>query len=136
MYAVVKFNDSYEKEYFEVIITSDNLEYAKKVAFSSCKEDLPKDTDDYIYRITTEIETEYLHPINKIITDYRIVQLKEYENGYKLLSLSSKVYAVIELKTYNSNIYNIDDIDNNLICNDYNSFYSYNSYCNNNNQEK
>jgi hypothetical protein len=103
------------------------------VAFSSCKEDLPKDTDDYIYRITTEIETEYLHPINKIITDYRIVQLKEYENGYKLLSLSSKVYAVIELKIYNNNIYNIDDIDNNLICNDYNAYYDYNSYCKSNN---
>ena len=55
------------------------------------------------------------------------------------MSLSSKVYAVIELKIYNNNIYNIDDIDdidNNLICNDYNAYYDYNSYCNNNNQQK
>ncbi len=127
MYAVIKYNDYSKEQFFEVIMTTHDLNYAKKVAFHSAKEDLPKDTNEYNYKITTEIEIKYFQSNNKLITDYRIVELKEYEDGYKLMSLYSRVYAVIELDKYNKDI---DEIDNNLICNDYNAYYEYDSYCN------
>ena len=46
--------------------TSD-IEYAKKKAFQNVKKKLPKDTSDYICKITSKIVNEYLEPINKTI---------------------------------------------------------------------
>ena len=49
MYAVVEYSDCSKEQFFKVIITTDDVEYAKKVVFQTAKKDLLKDTDDDIY---------------------------------------------------------------------------------------
>ena len=68
MYAVVEYNDFRKEQSFEVITTTDDVDYAKKVAFQYDMNDIKKVfiyTNDYLYRITTKEENEYLRPINK-----------------------------------------------------------------------
>ena len=105
MYAVVKYNDYRKELSFEVIIVSDDVEYAKKVAFQNVKKKLPKDTSDSIYKITTKIENEYLQPINKIIIAYKIIEVEKYKIGFIIRTQYSSVYAVIEFKK------NIEEIE-------------------------
>jgi len=116
MYAVVKYNDYRKEQSFEVIIATDDVEYAKKVAFQNVKKKLPKDTSDSIYKITTKIENEYLQPINKIIIAYKIIEVEKYKKGFIIKTQYSSVYAVLELKKQEIEI---EEIDMSLICYDY-----------------
>ena len=74
--------------------TSD-VEYAKKVAFQNAKKKLPKDTSDYICKITSKIVNEYLEPINKTIIAYKIIEMHKYENRFIIRDRDSTIYAVL-----------------------------------------
>jgi hypothetical protein len=89
MYAVVRYNDYRKEEHFEIIATTTDVEYAKKIVFNKIKEDIQNmpecKNDDELYKISDHIETEYFQPINKEIISYRIIKVKKYKN--KLLHL-------------------------------------------------
>jgi hypothetical protein len=116
MYAVVKYNDYRKEQSFEVIITTCDIEYAKKVAFQNTKNDIPQSSDNSIYKITTKSENEYLRPINKTIISYRIINVEKYKSGFRKLYHFSTIYAVIEIKP---DIENIQEIDSSFICDNY-----------------
>jgi hypothetical protein len=119
MYAIVEYNDYRKEQSFEVITTTDDVEYAKKVAFNKAMNVIKKlsvCSDDSIYRITTEVENKYLQPINKTIVAYKIIDVEKYKKGFKIVSSWANVYAVIELK---KEIENIEEIDTSLICDNY-----------------
>jgi hypothetical protein len=113
MYAVVKYNDYRKEQSFEVIITTCDIEYAKKVAFNIVKNDIPQSSDSSIYKITTKVENEHLRPINKTIISYRIINVEKYKCGFRMLYHFSTIYAVIEMK---KDIENIQEIDSSFIC--------------------
>ena len=99
--------------------TSD-IEYAKKKAFQNAKKKLPKDTSDYICKITSKIVNEYLEPINKTIIAYKIIEMHKYENRFIIRDRDSTIYAVLELKKQEiGDIEEIEEIDLSLICDDY-----------------
>ena len=116
MYAVVEYSDCSKEQFFKVIMTTDDVEYAKKVVFQTAKKDLlkHKDTDDDWYKLTTEFDNEYLRPINKTIIEFKIIRLEQYNNGFRKHYSGSNVYAVIELGK--KEIEDIEEIDNSLIC--------------------
>ena len=119
MYAVVEYNDYRKEQSFEVITTTDDVDYAKKVAFQYAMNDIKKVsiyTNDYLYRITTKEENEYLRPINKTIISYKVIEVEKYKKGFKIQSSFSNKYDVIEIK---KEIENIEEIDTSLICDDY-----------------
>ena len=119
MYAVVEYNDFRKEQSFEVITTTDDVDYAKKVAFQYAMNDIKKIssyTNDSLYRITTNVENEYLRPINKTIISYKVIEVEKYKKGFKIQSSFSNKYAVIEIK---KEIENIEEIDTSLICDDY-----------------
>ena len=123
MYAVVEYNDYRKEQSFEVITTTDDVDYAKKVAFQYAMNDIKKAsiyTNDSVYRITTKVENEYLRPINKTIISYKVIDVEEYEKRFKIKSSFSSKYAVIEIK---KEIENIQEIDTSFICD---NFYDYN----------
>jgi hypothetical protein len=118
MYAIVEYNDYRKEQSFEVITTTDDVDYAKKVAFQYAMNDMKKVsryTND-IYRITTKVENEYLRPINKTIISYKVIEVEKYKKGFKIQSSFSTKYAVIEIK---KEIENIQGIDTSLICDNY-----------------
>ena len=119
MYAVVEYYDYRKEQSFEVITTTDDVEYAKKTAFQYAVNYIrkkPTRTDDSIYRITTRVENEYLRPINETIISYKVVNVEKYKKGFIIKSFFSNTYAVIELK---KEIENIEEIDTSLICDNY-----------------
>jgi hypothetical protein len=118
MYTVVNFTDYRKEQSLEVIVTTDDLEYAKKVAFQEAKEELSKDknTENSIYKITSKIEKyEHLYPVNKVIIAYRVIELIKHKKGVKIESYSVNVYAVVEMKPIDK----VGEIDSSLICDDY-----------------
>ena len=127
MYAVVYFTDYRKDNRFEVVGVTDDVEYAKKVAFQIAKKELSRqrNTEKTFYKITSKIEDyeyEYLHPINKIIVAYKIIELVKYKEGLKIVSCNTSVHAVIELdKTEITE--NVDEIDPLLICDNYYSYH-------------
>ena len=127
MYAVVDFTDYRKDNRFEVVGVTKDVEYAKKVAFQNAKKKLSRqrNTEKTFYKITSKIadyEYEYLHPTNKIIVAYKIIELVKYKEGFKIVSCNTSVHAVVELdKTYMTE--NVDEIEETLICDNY---YSYN----------
>ena len=126
MYAIVGYDDYRKEQSFEVIRTTDDVEYAKKVAFNKAINVIKKISvckDDSIYKITTQVENEYLQPINKTIVAYKIINVEKYKKGFKIVSSWANVYAVIEL---NKEIENIEEIDTSLICDNY---YDYDGEC-------
>ena len=116
MYAVVEYNDYRKEQSFEVIATTDDIEYAKKVAFQNAKKNLPKDRINSIYKITTKIENEYLEPINKIVVAYKIIEVEKYKKEFIIRTPYSSVYAVLKLKKQDIEI---EEIDMSLICDNY-----------------
>lgn len=117
MYAVVEYNDYHKDQCFEVIMTTDDIEYAKKAAFQRAKKNIPKARRSTCYKITTKItDNNYLRPTNKQIISYRIIDVGTYKNGFKIIGYDSNIYAVIEI---NPIVENIEQIDTSLICNDY-----------------
>jgi hypothetical protein len=129
MYAVVYFTDYRKDNRFDVVNTTEDVEYAKKSAFKIAKKELfrMKNTENSVFKITTkteEYEYEYLHPLNKIIIAYKIIELVKYKKGLKIASSNTSVYAVIELdKTETTE--KLDEIETSLICDNY---YSYDHY--------
>lgn len=129
MYVVVYFTDYRKDNRFDVVYTTEDLEYAKKSAFKIAKKELSKmrNTENSVFKITTKIEEyeyEYLHPLNKIIIAYKIIELVKYKKGLKIASSNTSVYAVIELdKTETTE--KLDEIEPSLICDNY---YSYDHY--------
>ena len=123
MYAVVRYNDYRKEEDFEIIATTTDVEYAKKIAFNKIKEDMPEckdddgDGDNELYKIETDIETEYFQPINKEIISYRIIKVKKCKNKLKKLYHYTTKYAVVEFAVENTE--NLQEIDTSLICNNY-----------------
>ena len=123
MYAVVDFTDYRKDNRFEVVTFTEDLEYAKKIAFQSAKKTLSRqrNTEKTFYKITTKIqdyEYEYLHPLNKIIVAYKIIELVEYKKGFKIVSCNTNVHAVVELdKTEITE--NLNEIDPSLVCDNY-----------------
>ena len=119
MYAVVEYNDYRKEQSFEVITTTDDVDYAKKVAFQYAMNDIKKIssyTNDSLYRITTNVENEHLRPINETIISYKVIEVEKYKKGFKIKSSFSTKYAVIDIK---KEIENIQEIDTSLICDDY-----------------
>ena len=134
MYAVVEYNDYRKEQSFEVITTTDDVDYAKKVAFQFAMnqiKNVSRYANDYIYRITTRVENEYLRPINKTIISYKVIEVEKYKERFKIKSSFSTTYAVIEL--INEEIENIQEIDTSLICDNY---YDYHGECCYNNDEE
>jgi len=130
MYAAVYFTDYRKENRFEVLDTTEDLEYAKKLAFQFAKKELSRmrNTEKSVFKITTkteEYEYEYLHPLNKIIIAYKIIELVKYKKGLKIVSSNTSVYAVIELDKTDVTE-NLDEIEPSLICD---SYYSY-DHCN------
>ena len=132
MYAVVRYNDYRKEQDFEIIATTTDVEYAKKIAFNKIKEtmqNMPEcKNDDELYKIETDIETEYFQPINKEIISYRIIKVKEIisyriikvkkcKNKLKKIYHYTTKYAVVEIVVGNSE--NLEEIDTSLICDDY-----------------
>ena len=121
MYAVVEYNDYRKEQSFEVITSTDDVDYAKKVAFNHAAIDMKKKSiygNDYNFRITTRVEDEYLRPINKAIISYKVINLEKYKKGFKIESSFSTTYAVIELKNVLKDIHE-QEIDTSLICDEY-----------------
>ena len=118
MYAVVRYNDYRKEQYFEIIATTTDVEYAKKIAFNKIKEGIPEcKQDDELYKIATDIETEYFQPINEEIISYRIIKVKKYKNKLKKLYHYTTKYAVVEFEVENTE--NLNEIDSSLICDNY-----------------
>jgi hypothetical protein len=123
MYAVVRYNDYRKEEHFEIIATTTDVEYAKKIAFNKIKERLNKikerppepTNDDELYKISDHIETEYFQPINEEIISYRIIKVKKYKNKLLKLYHYTTKYAVVEFAV--ENYENLEEIDSSLICN-------------------
>ena len=116
MYAVVEYNDYRKEQSFEVIATTEDVEYAKKIAFQNAKKNLPKDRINSIYKITTKIDNEYLEPINKIVVAYKIIEVEKYKKEFIIRTPYSCVYTVLELKKREEEI---EEIDMSLICDNY-----------------
>lgn len=47
-----------------------------------------------------------------------IIKVTKYKKSFQLQLSYSKIYSVLQLEPHH-NIYNIQDIDNNIICNNY-----------------
>jgi len=117
MYAVVRYNDYRKEQDFEIIATTTDVEYAKKIAFNKIKktmQNMPEcKNDDELYKIETDIETEYFKPINKEIISYRIIKVKEIisyriikvkkcKNKLKKIYHYTTNYAVVEFAVGNT----------------------------------
>jgi hypothetical protein len=126
MYAVVEYDDYRKEQSFEVMMPTDDVDYAKKVAFQFAMNQITnvsRYANDYIYRITTRVENEYLTPINKTIISYKVIEVEKYKERFKIKSSFSTTYAVIELE---KEVENIQEIDTSLICDNY---YDYHGEC-------
>ena len=110
MYAFIKYNNYRKNQNFEIITVTDDLEYARKLAFNNAKNDI----QDSPYKITTCIQDYYIYPKNKKIVQYMMVEV----NKNKIISCFSTIYAVIELPIHEK-VKLLEDIDDKLICNNY-----------------
>ena len=75
MYAVVEYNDYRKEQSFEIIITTGDVEYAKKVAFQNAKKKIPENNGESCNLITTKMENEYLLCKNKTVVVYKIINV-------------------------------------------------------------
>jgi hypothetical protein len=125
MYAVVEFTDYRKDNRFEVVAFTEDVEYAKKLTFKSANKDLSRqrNNEKTFFKITKiqDYEYEYLHPVNKIIVAYKIIELEKCKKGVKIVSCNTNVYAVVELDKTDITE-NLDEIDSSLVCENY---YSY-----------
>ena len=120
MYAVVNYDDYRKEVEVEIIASTHDVEYAKKIAFNKIKEKMSEYKDhneDELYKIETNINTEYFEITNKEIISYRIIKVKKCGNKFKKLYHSTNKYAVVEIPVENTE--NIKEIDTSLICDNY-----------------
>lgn len=117
MYAVVKYMDYRKEQSFEVIMSTDDLEYAKKVAFQTAKNAIPRWwSEDSLYKITSLVEHQYLRSDNKTIISYKVIEVVKCKNKFKMVSCNSILYEVLKL---NNDIGDVEEIDQSLICDDH-----------------
>lgn len=120
MYAVVNYDDYRKEVEVEIIASTHDVEYAKKIAFNKIKEKMSEYKDhneDELYKIETNISTEYFEITNKEIISYRIIKVKKCGKKFKKLYHSTNKYAVVEIPVENTE--NIKEIDTSLICDNY-----------------
>lgn len=154
MFAVVKYNDYRKEQSFEIIACTEDVEYAKKMAFNMCRcsfkpaknsirtadlysswfvtdNDLNPSTfgadlnlqrfnKNAIQKIKTHEKDHFLHPINKIIISYRVVDIADNS----VAAIYSTVYAVIEITNPNTNSV-LDEVDESLFWTDTNAETDY-----------
>jgi hypothetical protein len=114
MYAVIEYNDCRKEQYFEIKRVTDDLDYAKKLAFNNAKEYIK---NDYLnYRITTDVEEYDLISINESIVKYRVVEVREYKTKFKIIGTLSTIYSVIKLQNNEKKDF-LEDIDEKIIIN-------------------
>ena len=124
MYAVIEYNNFCKEQIFQIKLITNNLDNAKKIAFNSAKNEIPKDNN--IYKITTNIKKFYIRPNHECIVEYMIIEVKKCnKNKFKIKAQFSKIYSVIKFENCVS-IMLLKDIDTRLICND---FYLYDDVC-------
>ena len=116
MYAAVEYSDYRKEQSFKVIMTTDDLEYAKQVAFQAAKNSIPGWSKDAIHKITTLVEHQYLRSDNKTIISYQVIEVVQCKKKFKVVSTNSTIFEVLELK---QDIGNVMEIDQSIICNDY-----------------
>jgi len=119
MYAVVTYDGRPDDDNeIEVINVTDNLEYAKKLAFHYAKKDLPPKRDFAWteYRILKDYYNEYCSVIlHNVIVDYRICEVKyddeceEYEK-YNIVDVMNIVWAVVKITNETEEIEDIDEM--------------------------
>jgi hypothetical protein len=132
MYLIVEYNNCRKEQDFEIKMVTNNLDYAKKLAFNNAKMTI----EDSSFKITTNIQQHHLQPINKIIIEYMVVEV-ETKNGHsnkppnelpneqlKIISTCSAVFAVLELPDLIQ--MDVPDIDETFICNEYLDLYDLN----------
>lgn len=121
MYTVVKYNNYRKNQFFDIKLVTDDLEYAKKVAYNNAKKEILRYGDCSSYRLSTDIEEYYLYPENKTIVQYIVVEVEKYKkNKLKISSKYSNVHAVLELPKHEKDE-SLEEIDNNLIFDNYHS---------------
>lgn len=120
MYVVVRYDDYRKEVEVEILAATSDLEYAKKIAFNKIKEKMSEYKDyneDELYKIETNIQTEYFELTNNEIISYRIIKVKKIENKFKKLYHFTNKYAVVEIAE--ENIEDIKEIDTSLIYDNY-----------------
>lgn len=128
MYLIVEYNNYRKEQDFEIKMVTNDLDYAKKIAFNNAKMSIP----DSSFKISTNIQEHHLQPLNKIIIEYMVVEV-ERKNGhsnkppnelpneqFKIISSCSAVFAVLELPDLIQ--MDVPDIDETFICNEYLDF--------------
>lgn len=106
MFAVVKYNDYRKEQTFEIIACCQEVEDAKKMAFNVCRSSF---TNNTIQKIITHEKNHYLHPINKAIVSYRVVDIA----NNNIAGIYSTVYAVIEITDRDTNTL-LSEVDESL----------------------
>jgi len=125
MYAVVEYDDYRKEQSFTVIFATNNLEEAKVIAFKKAKQNLINydlKEPDFVYKLTTNVKTDYFRPTNEIIISYRVVILSQQEKRLLLKSSSTNVVAVIKMNNNDNDqlLQNNDEDDYDLfICDNY-----------------
>jgi len=124
MYLIVEYNNCRKEQDFEIKMVTNNLDYAKKLAFNNAKMTI----EDSSFKITTNIEQHHLQPINKIIIEYMVVEVEtkntQSNEQLKIISTCSAVFAVLELPDLIQ--LDVPDIDETFICNEYLDLYDLN----------
>ncbi len=110
MFAVVKYNDYRKEQSFEIITCTEDFEYAKKMAFNMCRCSFDKNA---IQKITTQEKNHFLHPINKTIVSYRVIDIADNS----ISAIYSTVYAVLEISNPSANSV-LDEVDESLFWTD------------------
>jgi hypothetical protein len=93
------------------------------MALHNAKLDIPK-TKDTLFKITENMDEDqvYIQLLNKIIIQYRIIEVVKCKERFKLKSSISTVYAVVQLNDYNG-IFDYDENEaeavDEMICNNY-----------------
>ena len=123
MYAVVEYNNCRKEQDFEIKMVTYDLDYAKKVAFQNAKKDLshllPKLNTSSMFKITTNNNEEYyLQPLNNVIIEYKIIEVKKTKNRFQLLRAFSTMYSVVQIEKEEKKD-QLEEIDETMICNDY-----------------
>lgn len=119
MFAVVRYIDYRKEVEVEIIAATNDLEYAKKIAFNKIQKDIEcmQANQDELYKIETNTDTEYFEPMNQEIISYRTIKVKKCNNSFIKLYHDYTKYAVVEIPLENTE--NLKEIDTSLICDNY-----------------
>lgn len=109
MFAVVKYNDYRKEQTFEIIACCQEVEDANKMAFNLCRSSF---TNNTIQKIITHEKNHFLHPINKAIVSYRVVEYIPANNN--IAGIYSTVYAVLEIANPGFNTL-LPEVDSSLL---------------------